>query len=87
MLYCQFLSEMSGFLSFLLLKLSVPSHRILFTPVSITPLIDTEDARFDLNGNSITVLCSKKTDTFISSENICKGMEKYDTNFMKQKIH
>nr|WP_296956067.1 hypothetical protein [uncultured Mediterraneibacter sp.] len=55
--------------------------------MSISGVIDTEDARFDLNGNSITVLCSKKTDTFISSENICKGMEKYDTNFMKQKIH
>ena len=24
---------------------------LLFTPVSITPLIDTEDARFDLNAS------------------------------------
>ena len=24
-------------------------YSLLFTPVSITPLIDTEDARFDLN--------------------------------------
>ena len=27
-------------------------HRLLFTPVSITTLIDTEDARFILNGIS-----------------------------------
>ena len=26
-------------------------ERLLFTPVSITPLIDTEDARFDLNAS------------------------------------
>ena len=42
---------------------------------------------YDVNSHSIIVLCSKKTDTFISSENICKDMEKYETNFMKQKIH
>ena len=26
-------------------------YSLLFTPVSITPLIDTEDARFDLNAS------------------------------------
>ena len=31
--------------------LTVVLLRLLFTPVSITPLIDTEDARFDLNAS------------------------------------
>jgi predicted protein tyrosine phosphatase len=33
------------------LILSVATFLLLFTPVSITPLIDTEDACFDLNAS------------------------------------